>query len=173
MLIRICRLEPSIPWFILQSCYPYKKMQAFFSCRIPGIKSNASACVNVPVYIPAATVVATENLQVESTRRFKLTRLYVCSIKEASVLHSVSGVGLRLVFQRWDVAHLMLKVSQSFSCSWSISSPLLCAAAQECPGLGETWHAAQQRDDEGLQWAFKGINSTRAVTWIAPVERHW
>lgn len=138
-------------------------MQAFFSCRIPGIKSNASACVNVPVYIPATTVVATENPQVESTRRFKLRRLYVCSIKEVAVLRSVSRVGLGLVFQRWDVAHLMLKVSQSLSCSWSISSPLLCAAAQGCPGPGETWHAAQQRDD-GLQWAFKGINSTRAVT---------
>lgn len=147
-------------------------MQAFFSCRIPGIKSNASACVSVPVYFPAMTVVATENPQLESARCFKLTRLYVCSIKEAAVLRSVSRVGLGLVFQRWDIAQLMLKVSQSLSCPWSISPPLLCAAAQGCPGPGETWHAPQQRDDEALQWAFKGINATRAVTWIAPVERH-
>ena len=127
--------------------------------------------MNVPVYFPAMTVVATDDPQVESTSGFKPTRLCVCSIKEGAVLRSVNRMGLGLVFKPWDVAQWMLKVSRSLLLSWSISSPLPCAA-QGCLRPGETWHAPQQRDDETPQWAFKGDNTTRVVTWIAPVERH-
>lgn len=94
------------------------------------------------------------------------------TVSVAALPRSVNRTGLGLVFEPRHIAQLMLTVSRSLSSSWSVSSPLPCAA-QGCPGPGGTWHAPQQRGGETPQWAFKGDNTTGVVTWIASAERHW
>lgn len=97
-------------------------MQAF--CN-PGIKSNSSACVNVPVHFPALTVV-TETPQVETGEAPNPLR--VCRIKEVAVLCSLNRRGLGSVVKPWDIAPLILKVIWSLVLSWAFVSPLPCAA---------------------------------------------